>query len=141
MIDMALVFDTETIRLMALFENLTGVPVKDCIISEDTVYFIVEEGKVAIAIGKNGCKVRNVEKMIGKTVKLFEYSKDLTNFVKKLMPQVNEIRIKNEDKKVTVEVKVDKKSKALVIGRNGKNIKIIKEILKRNHKVSDLIVR
>ncbi len=141
MIDMTLVFDTETIRLMTLFENLTGVPVKDCIISNDIVYFVVEEGKVAIAIGRNGSRVRNVEKMIGKTVKLFEYSKDLSNFVKKLIPQANEIRIKNEEKKVTVEVKVDKKSKALVIGRNGKNIKIIKEILKRNHKVNDLIVR
>lgn len=136
-------FDTETIRLINLFENVTGAPVKDCLTdsSTNTIYFIVEEGKVGIAIGKNGNSVKNAERVMGKSIKLFEFSKDAVAFVKKLIPHATEVKIRNEGEKVVVEIKVEKKNKALVIGRDGKNIKIFKELLQRNHDVDDLIVR
>lgn len=143
MIDMALTFDTDTIRLITLFENITGAPVKDCIVDNvnNTIYFIIEEGKVGIAIGKNGSSVKNAEKMVGKNIKLFEFSKDIIVFVKKLIPKTTEIKIKNENGKTTVEIRVEKKDRALTIGRDGRNIKIIKELLQRNHQVDDLIIR
>lgn len=138
---MTLTFDTETIRLMTLFENVTGAPVKDCLIKDDTIYFIIEEGKVGIAIGKNGNSVKHAEKMVGKTIKLYEYSKELNKFVKNLIPQVTEVRIRTEDEKMIVEIKVEKKDRAIVIGRDGKNLKLFKELLQRSHKVNDLIIR
>ncbi|MEM5843646.1 MAG: NusA-like transcription termination signal-binding factor [Candidatus Aenigmatarchaeota archaeon] len=140
---MSLTFNTETIRLITLFENLTGARVRDCIVDKETntVYFLVEEGMVGKAIGKNGNVVKNTEKLIGKNIKIFEFSNDLRTFVKKLIPQANEIRIKNENNTITVEVKVDKKEKPLIIGRDEKNLKILKQLFQRNHKVSDLIVR
>jgi len=143
MINMTLTFDTETIRLITFFENITGAPVKDCIIDNfsSTIYFVIEEGMVGVAIGKNGDSVKNAEKMIGKNIKLFEFSKDLIAFVKKLIPKTTEIKIKNEDGKTTVEIKVEKKNRALIIGRDGRNIKILKELLQRSHQVNDLIIR
>lgn len=142
MIDMQ-IFDTETIRLINLFENVTGAPVKDCLIepSTNTIYFIVEEGKVGIAIGKNGNSVKNAERITGKMIKLFEFSKDVVLFVKNLIPQATEVKIRSENDKTIVEIKVEKKNKALVIGREGRNLKIFKELLQRNHGVNDLIVR
>jgi|YelNatPaOPRAMG01_1025707.scaffolds.fasta_scaffold04599_6 N utilization substance protein A len=139
---MSLTFDTETIRLITLFENLTGVRVKDCLIDKEsnTVYFVIEEGMVGIAIGKNGSVVKNAEKVIGKNIKIFEFSKDLKTFVKKLIPQANEVKIKNDNNLITVEVKVDKKEKPIVIGRDEKNLKILKQLFQRNHKVNNLIV-
>jgi N utilization substance protein A len=139
---MSLTFDTETIRLITLFENLTGVRVKDCLIDKEsnTVYFVIEEGMVGIAIGKNGSVVKNAEKVIGKNIKIFEFSKDLKTFVKKLIPQANEVKIKNDNNSLTVEVKVDKKEKPIVIGRDEKNLKILKQLFQRNHKVNNLIV-
>ena len=137
-------FDTETIRLITLFENMSGAPVKDCMLDQgtNTLYFIIDEGSVGIAIGKNGNSVKKAEHVIGKSIKLFEFSKDIATFVKNLIPQVTEIKIRNDDnKKVIVEIKVDKKSKAMVIGRDGRNLKIFKELLSRNHNVDDLIVR
>jgi len=136
-------FDTETIRLITLFENLTNAPVKDCLVntSTNTVYFIIEEGKVGVAIGKNGNNVRNAEKVIGKNIKLFESSDDVCIFVKNLIPQANDVRVMNECEKTLIEVKIDKKNRALVIGRDRKNIKLFKELLRRNHSVDDLIVK
>ncbi len=139
---MVLIFDMETIRLITLFENLTGTTVKDCLIddSKNTVYFVVGEGKVGMAIGKNGDSVKNVENLIKKNIKLFEFSSDLNNFVKRLIPQTTEVKIRNEDK-VMVEVKVDRKDKAMIIGRDGRNLKLYKELLERSYGVNELIIR
>jgi N utilization substance protein A len=140
---MTVTFDTETIRLITLFENLTGTGVKDCIIDNgvNTVYFIIEEGEIGKAIGKNGSSVKNVENLIRKDVKIFEFSDDLNSFVKNLIPQANDIKIKNEDNRTVIEIRVDKKNKALVMGRDCRNFKLCREMLQRNHRVDDLIVK
>jgi len=134
-------FDTEIIRLITLFENLTDAPVKDCVINNDTIYFIVEEGKVGIAIGKNGSKVKHAENLIKKKIKIIEFSNDPIVFVKKMIPQIADVKIRNENKKAVVELKVEKKYRALVIGRDGRNLKLYEKILRRNHDIDNLIIR
>lgn len=140
---MVVTFDTETIRIITLFENLTNTSVRDCLIDYDTntVYFIVDEGKMGVAIGKNGSSIKNAEKIIGRNIKVFEFSKNLSNFVKNLIQKVEEVRIKEENDKVIAEVKVEKKFKSMIIGREGRRLKIFKEILERNHKINDLIIK
>jgi len=138
---MTIVLNMDTIRLLNLFENITNAPAKDCYIDDDTVYFIVEEGKVGLAIGKNGSSIKNVEKTIRKKVKVFEYSPNLVEFVKNLIPQAKEIRIINNAETVEIHIKVDKSDRGFVIGRGGEKIKIYKKILKRVYNVSDLKVK
>jgi len=58
-----------------------------------------------------------------------------------LIQKTEEIRIRREESKLIVEVRVEKKYKPMVIGRDGKKLKIFKEILQRNHNVDDLIIR
>jgi len=134
-------FDTDTLRLMTLFENMTHAAPRDCIVGEGCVYFVVDEGKVGAAIGKNGTNVKRVEAAIKKDIKIFEFSKDLETFVKNIMPQVNAVNVKAVGDGRVVEIKVDRGNKAIIIGRDGKNIKLFKELLQRNHNVDDLIVR
>ena len=136
---MTIVFTTETIRLLTLFENMTNVPVRDCFMNKDIIFFIVEEGKIGLAIGKNGTSIKNVERVVGKKVKVFEYSSDPVKFIKKLIPQCKEVEINKLDK--TIEIKVNKKDRGLVIGRGGEKIKVYKEILKRIHNISDIQVK
>lgn len=140
---MTVKFDTETIRLINLFENISGAPVKDCILDAEnnTLYFIIESGKAGIAIGKDGNSVKNAERVIGKSIKIYEFSDDLVMFVKKLIPQCKEVKVKTENDKTIVEIKVEMKDKAVVIGRDKRNLKIFKELLQRNHNVNDLVVR
>ena len=138
---MTITFTTETIRFLTLFENVTNVPVRDCFVNKDMVYYIVEEGKIGLAIGKNGSSVKNVEKAVGKRVKVFEYSSDPKQFVKNLIQQCKEVNIVNDNDKLTVEVKVNKNDRGFVIGRGGEKIKIYKEILKRVHNIYDLQVK
>jgi N utilization substance protein A len=136
-------FDTDTLRLMTLFENITHASLKDCVSDEEgkCIYFVVQEGKAGAAIGKNGSNVKHVESVIKKDVKIFEFSKDLSKFVKNLIPQANDVSVKNENGETKVEIKVDRSNKAIIIGRDGKNIKIFKELLQRNHNVNNLLIR
>lgn len=137
---MTITFTTETIRLLTLFENITNVPVRDCFVNNDVIYYIVEEGKIGLAIGKEGSSIKNVEKVVGKKVKVFEYSTDPVKFIKKLIPQCKEVKINNLDK-TTAEIRVNKRDRGLVIGRGGEKIKVYKEILKRIHNISDIQVK
>jgi len=140
---MDITFNTETIRIINLFEKLTGVQIKDCLTDEDSnvIYLIVKEGKVGIAIGKNGSTIKHVEKLMKRRIKVFEFSNDLATFVKNIIPQSQEVKIKNEVDGINVEIKVDRNDKAIIIGRDGRNLKIYKEILQRCHKVNNLTVR
>jgi N utilization substance protein A len=129
---------TKTIRLLNLFESITNIRVIDCFEDGDTVYYIVEEGKVGLAIGKGGYLIKHVEKLVGKKVKVYEYSPDPAEFVKKLVPVAKEVKVLEEGGQNIIEIKIDKKNKGMVIGRDGEKFKILKEILKRIHEINDV---
>lgn len=135
-------FDTEAIRLINLFENLTQVNVRDCLVDKETntVYFIVEEKEAGIAIGKSGSKIKIIERLLNKRIKVFEYSRDLRKFVKNLIPSAINVEV-HDGKERTVVVSVDKVEKSVVIGRDERNLKIYKKLLQRSHRVKNLIVR
>lgn len=140
---MPVTLDTETIRLVTLFENLTGAGVKDCIVDENNhiAYFVIDEGEAGKAIGKNGSIVKKTENLIRKDIKVFEFSNDVEKFVRNLIPRINSLKLKTQDGRTVVEVWVDKNDKAIVIGRDGKNLKVYKELLQRNHDISGITVR
>ena len=77
-------FDTETIKLMTTFENITGTEIRDCILS-DTLYFLVNPGKMARTIGKNGYNIKSAEKMLGKPIKVFEWNENDEEFLKNMI--------------------------------------------------------
>ncbi|OYT42520.1 MAG: transcription elongation factor NusA [Candidatus Aenigmarchaeota archaeon ex4484_224] len=140
---MTIQFDTETIRLITLFENLSGATVKDCIIDNENnlVYFVVGENQAKFVIGKNGFKIKNIERILKKRIRIFEFSDDVQKFVKNLIPKALEIKIvENQNEKVII-VKVDKTERPSIIGRNGRNLKILRKLLERNHKIKNLIIR
>jgi N utilization substance protein A len=138
---MTIEFTTETIRLLTLFENMTKVPVRDCFVNKDVIFFIVEEGKIGLAIGKNGSSIKNVERVVGKKVKVYEYSNNPIQFIKNLIPQSKEVKMINDRDTVTAEIRVNRGDRGFVIGRGGEKIKIYKEILKRIHNLSDIQVK
>ena len=57
---MSIKFSANEIRFIALFENMTGAMVKDCIIDDEhgKVTFVVKNGDMGLAIGKGGQNVR-----------------------------------------------------------------------------------
>ena len=134
---MAIKLETQNIRDIAVFERMTKVHVKDCIRDESGVYFMVEKGKSGLAIGRNGTIIKNVSRVLGKNVKVFEFSHDLPEMVKSMIPTAKNVDI--SDKAVTVTIPNSERS--VVIGRSGRNIKVMKEFLNRHFKINYLRLR
>jgi N utilization substance protein A len=137
---MTIVFDTETIKTINLFETVSQASVKDCIIMDDRIYFLIEEGGLK-KIRENGQLLKNLEKMLNKKILIFEYSKDVSLFLKNSIRGIREIKIRNEKEEKIVEIGVDNSVKSLVIGKDGKNIKALRQILKRNYNIDNLVVK
>jgi N utilization substance protein A len=126
---MKVTLDAQTIQIVNLFQNLTGSSVVDCIPEEDEIYFVVANGQYGLAVGKNGSRIRLAEKMFKKTIKIFEYSPDLDEFIKNVTGS-NDIRKAEKNEKLLI-VDVRQADRAKVIGKNGKNIKVINRFLER----------
>jgi NusA-like KH domain protein len=126
-------FDTDLIRVINAFENITGTEVRDCV-SSDVIYFLINPGKMAMAIGKNGQNIKVAEKMMKKPIKIFEWSEDCEQFIRNMIPTVQKLDLSEE--KATVVI--DKENRGMIIGKRGANIKIIREFLERNSNIKEL---
>lgn len=131
---MGIKLTTEHIRIVGVFERLIRVHVKDCLINEDTVYFLIEPGKMGMVIGKNGSKIKSVCRALGKKVKIFEYADTPEKMVRNLIPNVNSFELNNG----VITVSIPSSDKSNVIGKNGKNIKMIREFLERHFSIKNL---
>jgi N utilization substance protein A len=134
---MAVKLGIEDIRIIALFEKVTNVHAKDCLVMEDYVYFLVDPDKVGLAIGKNGTVIKEVRNALGKQIKIFGYSDNPEGMIKNMVPSTSSISF-NEG---TMIISVPQKEKVSIIGRNGRNIKAIKEIMKRHFSIKYLKLR
>ena len=128
---------TENIRAIALFEKVTNVNVKDCIISDTSIYFLVDREQMGAAIGKNGSNIKQLRRISGKHVKIFAYSSDVEEFVRNIIPHLRTIDTEGE----TVTVSVPQEDKLTVIGKSGENINVIREILKRHFNIKNFKLR
>ncbi len=126
-------FDTDLLRTITAFENITGTEVRDCVFS-DVIYFLVNPGKIAMAIGKSGQNIKTAERMLKKPIKIFEWAEDSQQFIKNMVPGVQKIEVSGE----VATVSVDKENRGMVIGKKGANIKVIRELLERNSPIKDI---
>ncbi len=131
----------DTIQIMNFFENSTKARLKDCLVKNGNIYFVTYENQAQFAIGRNGSTIKSMERALGKSIRVFEYSEDLKTFVKNLVPKANDVNINNNDGETTVDIKVNRIDRSFVIGRDGKNLNLIKEILQRNMNVKNVLVK
>jgi len=131
---MTIKLQTQNIRDIGVFERVTKVHVKDCIRDESAVYFMIETGKSGLAIGKNGAVIKNVSRVLGKTIKVFEFAADAETMVKNMIPTAKSVERGGD----SVTVTIPNSDRSVVIGRSGRNIKVMKEFLKRHFKINYL---
>lgn len=145
---MSVKLDTESIKFIGMFEGATGAKVKDCIIEDDHVIFVVNPGEMGLAIGRDGVNVKSIQQSIGKGIRLYEYSSEPSEFIRSLMEpikvkeiEMKEIEIKGNGKKKQAVITLPQMEKGLAIGRKGKNIQRIKALLQRHHGIEDIRIK
>lgn len=133
-------FDTETIRAISVFEELTNVEVRDCIINEEGAYFVVDEGKMGLAIGKQGKTIAKVQDKLDKKVSVYEYSRNVKDFIKNLVPvDVDHVEVEDEGDRKVAKIRADD-NRSRIVGKGGKNIQIIKRFLKKEFDIEEIDV-
>lgn len=130
-------YDSEIMKLMTLFESMTGAKLKDCILNE-RLLFIVEENEIGKAIGKKGSNIKRLETMLNKRIKVVEFSSDVLQFIKNMLYPLQTSGIENKDD--VIEIRSDTKTKSLIIGRNQQNLKNLISIVKRFFDIQEIRV-
>ncbi len=129
--------DTQLIQTINFFQNVTGSSVIDCINEDGEIYFVVAKGQYGFSVGRGGVKVRNAERMLKKSIHVFEYSPQPEEFIRNIIPEAQDIAMKDSG----IEVRVRQQDRARVIGRGGKNVKILSRFLERLYSLGNLKVK
>ncbi len=136
---------TDQMRLMSLFQNVTGATARDCVEDEkqDRVIFVVNAGKMGLAIGKGGSHIKTLQNIIKRNIELVEYSDEPTVFLKNMLNSklVSEVKInKRADGTLQAIVLVDPRKKGIVVGREGRNAEKARLLAKRYFEISSVLI-
>ena len=123
----------DDLKCIAEFESITGATVKDCLLTEGAVAFIVAHGELGRAIGKKGANITRVRQAFARQVLVFEDSEDMEQFIRNLFGQipVKSINVHEKMESKTAFVSVEEKDRGSAIGRDGERIKLGRALLQR----------
>ncbi len=132
------------LRYIALFQDVTGATVKDCIIDEENnrIIFIVRKGDLGLAIGRKGMNIKKLKKILGKDIEVVEDGNGIEELAANSVApaRVRDVRIVEMPGKKTVYINVEPKDKGIAIGKNGRTAARAKMILKRYYDIDNVII-
>ena len=136
---------TDQMRLMSLFQNITKATARDCVEDEklDRLIFVVNEGKMGLAIGKGGSHIKTLQSKINRNVELVEYSDDPERFLKNVLNEkyITEIKISERlDGTFQAIVTVDPAKKGVVVGREGRNAEKARLLARRYFQITNVMI-
>jgi transcription termination/antitermination protein NusA len=136
---------TDQMRMMSLFQNVTGATARDCVEDEkqDRVIFVVNTGKMGLAIGKGGIHIKSLQNIVKRNVELVEFDEDPARFLTNLLNSklISEGKInKRPDGTKQAIVMVDARKKGIVVGREGRNAEKARLLAKRYFDISSVLI-
>jgi len=136
---------TDQMRMMSLFQNVTGATARDCVEDEkqDRVIFVVNTGKMGLAIGKGGVHIKSLQNIVKRNVELVEFDEDPAKFLSNLLNSklVSEVKINaRADGSKQAIVMVDPRKKGIVVGREGRNAEKARLLAKRYFDISSVLI-
>ena len=141
----AIKLTTDQMRMMSLFQNVTGATARDCVEDEkqDRVIFVVNTGKMGLAIGKGGIHIKSLQNIVKRNVELVEFDEDPAKFLSNLLNSklISEVKInKRADGSKQAIVMVDPRKKGIVVGREGRNAEKARLLAKRYFDITSVLI-
>jgi len=127
---MKTVYDVELLKLMKLFEDMTRARVKDCFHNKDKLVFVVQEGELMRALGKDRANIKKFEEKLNRNIKIVEFSPDVLTFIRNLLYPLRVLDMTNDDGTITIKGP-DTKTKGLMIGARAQNLRNYEEITRK----------
>jgi N utilization substance protein A len=130
----------ETVQYINLASKYSGASIKDCVVEDDRVVFVVEKGHLGIAIGSKAKNLEKLRSLFKKSVKFVEFDTDKSRFVKNLCKpyEVTKITVEGDENASVIKVEVNPRDKSKLIGKGGRNINMIRKLAQRHHTIKDV---
>ncbi|MEM4260800.1 MAG: hypothetical protein QXG00_06190, partial [Candidatus Woesearchaeota archaeon] len=93
---MKTVYNTENIKLIGMFSNITRTNVKELIFLNDEPIFIINQGDLRKALGKNKSNLFRIENLLKKKIKIVEFNESSLQFLLNLLFPIKVTDIKEE---------------------------------------------
>ena len=141
---MSVTLSKDTFECMGLFQAVTSVTARDCVIEEGRVIFLVDKNQMGTAIGSGGKNIRTLRNRLSRGVKVFEFDDDPKTFLKNLLDDIKPREIKitsNRQKEKVAHVSISPEDKGKLIGAEGKNIKTLTSLLKRHYGIDNIKIQ
>lgn len=132
-------FDTEILKVMALFESITHSKLKDCFFDREKLVFLVDEGELGKALGKNKMNVLKLEKLLNRKVKIVEFNQNRLAFIRNYLTPLRITDIQEEGDLITI-TGPDTKTKGLIIGIKAQNLRNLEKIVSKYFTVKEIKV-
>ncbi|MEM4864966.1 MAG: NusA-like transcription termination signal-binding factor [Acidilobaceae archaeon] len=133
------------LRLISVFNELTKCSALRCFIDSESnrIIFLVDKSEYGRAIGKNGRNIKLLSQIFKRPVEIVKYSDNLEEMVSYLFPAegIEEVSLVDgrDGKSVTIKIRDEYKGKA--IGKNGRNIKRARLLLKALFNVTKVSIK
>ena len=135
-----IVLSNETVQFINLASKYTGAGIRDCVVEDDRVVFIVEKGQLGIAIGNRAKNLEKLRQLLKKSVKFVEFNEDKTVFIQNLCKpyQITKVTFEGNDESTVARIEVNPRDKSKLIGKGGRNINMIRKMAQRHHLIKDV---
>jgi NusA-like KH domain protein len=132
-----IIYNVDLIKKIAVIEKLIRLRVKDCIEQENQLVIITPPFQLSKFIGKKGANTKKIETTLNVKVKFVEFNENVATFIKNIIYPLKIADQKEEDGIITL-TPVDRKTRGYIIGRNGKNLRDIENLVKRYFPVKEI---
>jgi len=134
--------DTNKIRYLVAFEKFTGVKTIECFEFNEAIIFVVNPALLKMIMAKRS-GIKNLSDFLNKRIKVLAIPlhKDYASIEKFINALIAPHSIKSvviENSKLVINAGM---SKAMILGREKKNIPLLREIFKKYFGIEDIQIR
>jgi N utilization substance protein A len=135
-----IILSNETVQYINLASKYSGASIRDCVVEDDRVIFIVDKGHLGIAIGSKAKNLEKLRMLFKKIVKFVEFDEDKTRFIENLCKPYNITKVTFDENngEAVARIEVNPRDKSKLIGKGGRNINMIRKMAQRHHQIKDV---
>jgi N utilization substance protein A len=138
-------FSNETVQYINMASKYSKASIKDCLVEDDRIIFVVEKGQLGIAIGNKAKNLEKLRTLFKKNIKFVEFDDDKERFIRNLCKpyQISNIITEGDENSsmVRVRIEVSPRDKSKLIGKGGRNINMIRKLAQRHHPIKDVQIK
>ncbi len=138
-----ILFSNEIMQYINMATGILRVDIFDCLQADDRLIFIVKKGQLGAAIGSKGKNLEKLRTLFKKQIKFVEFDDDKERFIQNLCKpyKIKTVALEGSDDAIVAKITVESSDKSKLIGKDGRNIDIIRKLAQRHHAIKDVQIK